>query len=128
MPKVLIAEDTDSLRLDVVKELQQSGFDVLEALDGKAGFELAKSNDDIALILTDQNMPNMTGIEMVRALRGVEAHKKTLVVFYTTESKKTFSTEAEELNVKGWLIKPVKADLVVKTVSKLISSAAGKVA
>jgi two-component system chemotaxis response regulator CheY len=128
MPKVLVAEDTESLRADVVRELKQSGFDVLEALDGQAGFELAKTNNDISLILTDQNMPNMTGIEMVRALRGTDAHKKTLVVFYTTESKKSFATEAEELNVKGWLIKPVKADLVVKTVSKLISAAAGKVA
>jgi two-component system chemotaxis response regulator CheY len=122
MVKVLIAEDTDSLRAELSQGLKAAGFDVIEAVDGKAGIDLGRSHNDIAVIVTDQNMPQCTGMEMIRALRATPGHQKTPVLFYTTEDRKAFAADAEVLQIKYWLVKPIKLEIVIKTIQKVIET------
>ena len=71
MPKVLIIDDSSVMRKIIQRNIQQSGLlvdEFVEAGDGREGLEKATSNN-IDLILCDWNMPNMTGIDFVKALR-----------------------------------------------------------
>ena len=119
MPKVLVAEDTESLRADVVRELKQSGFDVLEALDGKAGFELAKTNNDISLILTDQNMPNMTGLEFLKAVRADAKFKHLPFLMVTAEAEKENIIEAVKAGVSNYIVKPFTGQALKDKLEKI---------
>ena len=94
------------------------GHDTLEASNGKEGLELLGSNGDIDIILSDVNMPDMDGMQMVETIRQGE-HASMPVVFLTSERDKELIARAEAAGVKDWLPKPFKKDQLLEVVSKL---------
>ena len=108
MPKVLIIDDSSVMRKIIQRNIQQSGLlvdEFVEAGDGREGLEKATSNN-IDLILCDWNMPNMTGIDFVKALRSSGQTSNIPIVMVTTEGSETKIEEAKKSGANGYLTKP----------------------
>ena len=112
MPKVLIIDDSAVMRKIIQRNIQQSGLlvdEFVEAGDGREGLEKVTSNN-IDLILCDWNMPNMTGIEFVKALRGSGQKGNVPIVMVTTEGGESKIEEAKNSGANGYLTKPFTPD------------------
>lgn len=121
MKKVLIVDDSATVRQQVGGALRQAGFEVVEAVDGQNGAETIESTSDIALVVCDVNMPRMNGMQMLERVKGGGKHPNLPIVMLTTESRPDLIQQAKSLGAKGWIIKPFKADLLVKAVNQLTS-------
>jgi two-component system chemotaxis response regulator CheY len=112
MTKVLIIDDSAVMRKIIQRNIQQSGLlvdEFIEAGDGKEGLEKATAND-INLILCDWNMPNMSGIDFVKALRGSGQKSNIPIVMVTTEGSDAKVEEAKNSGANGYLTKPFTPD------------------
>lgn len=112
MAKVLIIDDSAVMRKIIQRNIQQSGLIVdefVEAGDGREGLEKVTAND-IDLILCDWNMPNMSGIEFVKALRGSGQKNNIPIVMVTTEGSDAKVEEAKNSGANGYLTKPFTPD------------------
>jgi len=112
MSKVLIIDDSAVMRKIIQRNIQQSGLlvdEFVEAGDGREGLEKVTSNN-IDLILCDWNMPNMTGIEFVKALRGSGQKGNVPIVMVTTEGGDAKIEEAKKSGANGYLTKPFTPD------------------
>lgn len=105
--KVLIVDDSAMMRKIVQKNLREMGaqFDPVEAGDGAEALEVFKGGG-IDIILTDWNMPNMTGIELVKALRQIDPEKKVPIIMVTSEATADKVKEAVMAGVNNYLSKP----------------------
>ncbi len=115
MSKVLIIDDSGVMRKIIQRNIVQAGLLVdqfLEAGDGKEGLEKVGQNNDLNLILCDWNMPNMTGIEFVKALRSSD--KNTPIVMITTEGGESKTEEAKNSGANGYLTKPFTTDQLLR--------------
>lgn len=116
---ILIVDDSASLRQVVSIALKGAGYDVIEGVDGKDG--LSKLNGQkIHLIISDVNMPNMNGIEFVKAAKQLPAYKFTPVIMLTTESGESMKQEGQAAGAKAWVVKPFQPAQMLAAVSKLI--------
>lgn len=117
--KILVVDDSASLRQLVNMTLIEAGYEVVEACDGKDA--LAKLNGDkIHLIVSDVNMPNMDGISFVIEAKKLAAYKFTPVIMLTTESQDDMMQKGKAAGVKAWMIKPFKPAQMLDAVSKLM--------
>lgn len=118
--KVLVVDDSPTVRLQVSTVLKQAGFVVIEAFDGQDGLEKVLADPDIGAAILDVNMPRMNGLEMLEA---VKAKGKTHVnvLMLTSEGQKDLLERAKKAGAKGWIVKPFKADLLVGAVKKLLA-------
>lgn len=117
--KVLIIDDSASVRRQVSTVLTQAGFEMLEAVDGVDGAAQIRSNEDLALVLCDINMPKLNGLDMLESLTEEIARKALPVVMLTTEGEPAAMARAKKAGVKGWIVKPFKEPLLVGAVKKL---------
>jgi two-component system chemotaxis response regulator CheY len=106
----------------VTVTLQGAGFSVLEAVDGADGLEKAKSRP-INLVLTDQNMPRMDGISLVKALRGLPQYRATPILMLTTESGDAMKAQGKAAGATGWLVKPFNPQRLLEVVNKVLGRA-----
>ena len=120
MPKTILAvDDSASIRQLVSFTLKSAGYDVVEAVDGMDGLEKAKARA-INLVLTDQNMPRMDGLTLIRTLRGLPQYKATPILMLTTESSDAMKTQGRAAGATGWLVKPFDPQKLVEVVKKVI--------
>ena len=120
MPKTILAvDDSASIRQMVSFTLKSAGYDVVEAVDGMDGLEKAKARA-INLVLTDQNMPRMDGLTLIRTLRGLPQYKATPILMLTTESSDAMKTQRRAAGATGWLVKPFDPQKLVEVVKKVI--------
>jgi two-component system chemotaxis response regulator CheY len=121
--KALVVDDSLTIRRIVIKALSIVGInDAVEAGDGAEAVKAATSTD-FDLILLDWNMPKMSGIEALRALR--QAGKKTPVIMVTTEAEKSRVIEAIKTGANDYLIKPFSPDQLAAKVKGIMGAAAG---
>lgn len=118
--KVLIVDDSRTIRQQVNFTLTKGGFQVVEAEDGKDGIDKLKSNPDVAMIISDVNMPNMGGLEMVEAIQNDAGVTHPPIVMLTTEGSGDLVDRAKKAGAKGWIVKPFKPDQLVAVVTKLV--------
>ena len=118
--KVLIVDDSRTIRQQVNFTLSKGGFSVVEAEDGKDGIEKLKANTDVSMIISNVNMPNMNGLEMVEAIASDAGLPKPPIVMLTTEGSGELVERAKKAGAKGWLVKPFKPDQLVAVVQKLV--------
>jgi two-component system chemotaxis response regulator CheY len=116
---ILTVDDSVSIRQMVAVTLQGAGFSVLEAVDGADGLEKAKSRP-INLVLTDQNMPRMDGISLVKALRGLPQYRTTPILMLTTESGDAMKAQGKAAGATGWLVKPFNPQRLLEVVNKVL--------
>lgn len=105
---VLIVDDSSSMRSVIRKTIKVSGFDVgkyLEAADGKEAMEVL-TNEWVDILLTDINMPNMNGLELIGEMKKDEVFRSIPVVMVTTERNVWKVHKAMERGAKGYITKP----------------------
>jgi two-component system chemotaxis response regulator CheY len=116
---ILTVDDSTSVRQMVGFTLKNAGYEVQEACDGKDA--LGKLNGGkVNMIITDLNMPNMDGIELIRQVRANPAHKFVPIVMLTTESQAEKKQAGKSAGATGWIVKPFKPDQLVAVVKKLL--------
>ena len=122
MKKVLVVDDSPTIRQQVGQTLVQSGFEVIEAADGIEGAELIASDANIGMVILDVNMPRMNGLEMLEKVREGGRNRDLPVIMLTTEGQQSLIERAKLAGAKGWIVKPFKAELLVSAVRKLIAT------
>lgn len=122
MPKkVLVVDDSATARQQVRMVLEQAGFDVIEAQDGLDA--LAKVGAvGCHGVVCDLNMPKMSGIEFVEAVKKDAKIAGIPIVILSTERSPTVMRRAQEAGVKGWMIKPFHGAKVVETMNRLMGA------
>jgi two-component system chemotaxis response regulator CheY len=118
--KVLVVDDSETIRQQVASALERAGFSVVEAADGMDGLERADQNE-LCMVILDVNMPRLSGLEMLERLRENPKHKSLPVLMLTTEVQQSMIERAKKAGARGWMIKPVKMDQLVSAVTKLAS-------
>ncbi len=116
---ILTVDDSASIRQMVAFTLKGAGYDVVDAADGLAGLNKAKASS-FNLILTDQNMPNMDGLTLIKSLRAMPAYKTVPILMLTTESGDAMKAQGRAAGATGWLVKPFDPQKLLEVVKKVI--------
>ena len=118
--KVLIVDDAKTIRQQVNFTLKKAGFEIIEAEGGLDGIEKLKANRDVLLIVSDVNMPNLGGIEMVQAINTNTELPHPPILMLTTEDSPKFLEKAKVAGAKGWIVKPFLPEVLIQAVKRLI--------
>ena len=110
--RALVVDDSATIRTFVKAALEHEGFEVTEA---KSGFEALKilPKERFNLIVTDVNMPDINGLELVKYVRKEEAHRQTPLIIISTDGRERDRDRGMHLGATSYLVKPFKpADLI----------------
>ncbi len=118
MKKVLVVDDSEIIRTKAATALSRAGFQVLEAADGIEGLAAAIDNS-VDVVLLDVNMPGLGGIEMLERLLGDPRTARIPVLMMTTEANLSLIERAKNLGARGWMVKPIKMEQLVRAVTTL---------
>jgi len=116
---ILAVDDSSSLRQMVAFSLKAAGYNVVEAVDGQDGLDKAKLQS-VDLVLTDQNMPKMDGLTLIKTLRTLPGYAKTPILMLTTESSDEMKSKGRAAGANGWLVKPFDPQRLIEVVKKVI--------
>lgn len=119
MTRILAVDDSASMRQMVSFTLKGAGFDVREATDGVEALAIAKA-EKFDLVLTDVNMPNMNGIELVKTLRQIDTYRFTPMLMLTTESASDMKMQGKQAGATGWIVKPFNPDQLLSTIKRVL--------
>jgi two-component system chemotaxis response regulator CheY len=116
---VMAADDSASMRQMVGFTLRNAGYEVVEAVDGKDA--LAKlAQIPIEMLITDLNMPNMDGIELIRQVRAMPCYKYLPIIMLTTESQEQKKQAGKAAGASGWIVKPFRCEQLVLVTKKFL--------
>jgi two-component system chemotaxis response regulator CheY len=107
------------MRQMVEVTLTSAGYDVQQAQDGREALKIAGSGS-FDLVMIDVNMPDMDGLTLVRALRGMASYKHTPLLVLTTEASAERKMQGREAGATGWIVKPFNPDKLIATVAKVL--------
>jgi two-component system chemotaxis response regulator CheY len=116
---VLAVDDSASIRQMLSFTLKNSGYAVIEAVDGVDGLDKARGKT-VNLVLTDQNMPRMDGLTLIKSLRGMAQYKSVPILMLTTESSDAMKAQGRAAGATGWLVKPFDPQKLIEVVKKVI--------
>lgn len=116
---ILTADDSPSMREMVSFTLKNAGFSVVEAVDGQDA--LGKmANGQIQMLITDLNMPNVDGLELIRQVRAIPAYKYIPIIMLTTESQDQKKQAGKAAGASGWIVKPFRGEQLVMVAKKFL--------
>ncbi len=119
--KILVVDDFPTMRRIVRNLLNELGYhNIVEAEDGQAALAVLKGQKDINYLITDWNMPNMQGIDLLRAVRADPALASLPVLLVTAEAKREQIVQAAEAGVNGYIIKPFTAQTLKEKIEKTL--------
>jgi two-component system, chemotaxis family, chemotaxis protein CheY len=118
---ILAVDDSGSLRQMVAFSLKAAGYEVVQAVDGQDGLDKAKEKT-VDLVLTDQNMPIMDGLTLIKNLRELGSYQKVPILMLTTESSDEMKAKGKAAGANGWLVKPFDPKRLIEVVQKVIGS------
>ncbi|MBK8523079.1 MAG: response regulator [Betaproteobacteria bacterium] len=116
---VLCVDDSASIRQMVGFTLKSAGYEVVDAVDGMDGLDKAKARS-VNLVLTDQNMPRMDGLTLIKSLRALPQYKSVPILMLTTESSESMKSQGRAAGATGWLVKPFDPQKLIEVVKKVI--------
>ena len=119
MAAILAVDDSTSLRQMVAFTLKSSGFEVIEAVDRQDALDKLRDRS-VDLVLTDQNMPRMDGITLVKQLRAQAQYQSTPILILTTESSDEMKQAGRAAGATGWLVKPFDPRRLVEVIRKVL--------
>lgn len=117
--RVLVVDDSETMRDMVSYTLDSAGFDVFVAVDGQDALEKVQDETAIDLVITDINMPRMDGIELIAALREKPAFQGVPILCLTTERGDGTKDAARSAGATGWIQKPFDPDKLVRVAQKV---------
>jgi two-component system, chemotaxis family, chemotaxis protein CheY len=121
--KILVVDDSRTVRQQLEAVLAEAGYEVVQASNGIEGVQAIASTRDIALVICDLNMPTMSGIDMLQVVKQQPSNAGLMVLMLTTEDQPAMMARAKAAGAKGWIVKPFKPDLLLATVRKLAGTA-----
>lgn len=116
---ILAVDDSPSLRRMVCFALEGAGYEVVEAVDGRAALDKAR-NATFSMVLTDQNMPSMDGLTLIESLRALPQYARVPIVMLTTESSDEMKAKGRAAGATGWMVKPFDPRRLLEVVRKVI--------
>ncbi len=117
---IMTADDSASVRQMVSFTLKNAGFQIVEAVDGRDALSKLM-NTPVHMLITDLNMPNMDGIELIRSVRSLESPRKFIpIVMLTTESQPEKKQEGKSAGATGWIVKPFKPEQLLAVIKKVL--------
>lgn len=116
---ILIIDDSESIRELVALTLESSGYKVDKALDGLDALRFLDGRE-INLVITDLNMPNMDGIELIKEVRKKDGYSTVPILMLTTESQAAKKEQAKSAGATGWIVKPFVQEKLLEVVKKVI--------
>jgi two-component system chemotaxis response regulator CheY len=115
---IMTVDDSASVRQMVGMSLKNAGYSVIEASDGKDA--LGKLAGPVDMVITDLNMPNMDGIELIKSIRQQASYKFIPIIMLTTESQAGRKQEGKAAGATGWIVKPFKPEQLLGVVKKVL--------
>ncbi len=116
---IMAVDDSPSVRQMVGFTLQRAGYAVVDACDGRDA--LAKlGHAPVQLVITDLNMPNMDGLELIRQLRAQPQYRFVPILMLTTESDGDKKQAGRAAGATGWIVKPFTPEQLVAVVAKVV--------
>ena len=119
MKNILIVDDSESIRELVSLTLESAGYKVDKGSDGIEAVQLLDGRE-ISLVITDLNMPNMDGIQLIREIRKKDHYSTIPILMLTTESQQVKKDEAKAAGATGWIVKPFVQEKLLEVVKKVI--------
>jgi two-component system chemotaxis response regulator CheY len=117
--KVLVVDDSATVRQQVAQVLTKVGFDVLEAEDGQIGADMINGDGSINVVICDVNMPRLSGIDMVINVKSHQKNAELPILMLTTDGQPALIKRAKEAGARGWMVKPFNPAQLVAAVQKL---------
>lgn len=118
--KILVIDDSPIVRNLHTVMLKSAGYEVDKAENGYEALEKAM-NEDFDLMVVDINMPKMDGYQFCREIRASERHKDTPLLIVSTESEAEDKMKGFKAGANLYLIKPVKAEVLIENVKMLLA-------
>lgn len=118
--RILVVDDFSTMRRIVKNLLKELGFsNFVEAEDGVQAWGVIESHGGFDFIVSDWNMPNMTGIDLLRKVRQDPRFKDTPFLLITAEARRSQILEAAEAGVNGYIVKPFTAATLNEKIQKI---------
>jgi len=117
--KILVVDDSTSMRQMISFTLKGAGYEVMEANDGQQGLNTAKTQN-FDLVFTDVNMPGMDGLAFTKELRKLANYKFTPILVLTTEASPAKKAEGKAAGATGWLVKPFNPEQLLNTAKRVL--------
>jgi len=119
MKKIVVVEDFNTSRQIIKRTLEKLGYEVLEASDGREALKYFDGGK-IDLLVSDYNMPNMNGAELIEYVRAKDEYKYIPILMLSTETNVAKQNRAKEAKITAWIRKPFEIDEFAKIVEKAI--------
>ena len=121
--KILVVDDFPTMRRIVKTLLRQNGYShFIEAEDGEKAYEMLKANPDVEFVVSDWNMPNMTGIEFLKTVRADPKFKHLPFLMVTAEAEKDNIIEAVKSGVSNYVVKPFTGQTLSEKMAKIFAN------
>lgn len=118
--KILIVDDSATIRHQLRTCLTEAGYEVIEADNGAVGLQKARC-EVFDLMIVDVNMPVMNGLEMLAAIQEIEGREEVPSFVLTTESSREMVARGKKCGAVAWIVKPFKPKILIKGVTHVLS-------
>lgn len=119
MKKIVVVEDFNTSRQIIKRTLEKLGYEVLEASDGREALKFFDGSK-IDLLVSDYNMPNMDGAQLIEYVRSKEEYKYIPILMLSTETNVVKQNRAKEAKITAWIRKPFEIDEFTRIVEKAL--------
>jgi len=117
---IMVVDDSLTMTRSLKSNLEMSGFAVLTAGDGVQAMTALKGGAKPDLIITDINMPNMGGLELIKSVKALPGFRFTPILTLTTEGDASMRDAGRKAGAAGWLVKPVKGTELVGVIRQVL--------
>lgn len=117
---ILIVDDSKTVRNLVSFVVKKAGFKVITAEDGLEGLEKLYSNPDVALVVSDVNMPRMDGLTFIKNIREQESFKDLPIIILSTEGEDKDIQAGLEVGADIYMVKPAQPNKLLKNINMLL--------
>lgn len=120
---IFLVDDSATMLMSVKNNLEIAGFKVETAEDGVKALAKLKGGLKPDLIITDINMPNMGGLELIKNVKALPGFRFTPILTLTTESDASKRDEGKKLGATGWLVKPMGGSDLINVIKQVLPGA-----
>jgi two-component system chemotaxis response regulator CheY len=121
--KILVVDDSATMVMSLKATLTMNGFEVESANNGKVALDKLNSGLKPNLVITDINMPEMGGFELIGKVRALPGFKFVPILTLTTESDNAKRDQGKRAGATGWILKPVSGSDLIKVIKKVLPGA-----
>ena len=118
---IMVVDDLFGVRLMVSFAVRDSGYEVVEAMDGMDALAKLDSEPSLSLIITDLRMARLDGIGLIKGVRSHETHRDTPIIMITTESDESIPSDGLESGATDSIPKPFRPEQLIEVVRRILA-------